>query len=81
MSEYQNLRVHLLESLTRYVEKRVPPGDFLRAVLENDLVRAVQYADEIAERNLSTWVRYCFNKIPSGVWGSTEAVRRHLGGE
>jgi hypothetical protein len=64
-----------LESLKDYVEHGLPPGDFLHAVLSNDLRRACAFADE---RNLpaipalSAWV---YNEAPMQCWGSPEIVR------
>lgn len=38
-------RIPLYADLVRYVEDRLPPGSFLRAVLENDFRQAVSRAD------------------------------------
>jgi hypothetical protein len=66
------------ESLTRYVEHGVPPGDFLRAVLENDLKEAIGRADYINGPSIHHIVSYLYNSIPSTAWGSPEAVEAWL---
>ena len=47
--ELKELPVNVQIGLTRYVKHHIPPGSFLRAVLENNLSEAVANADE---RNL-----------------------------
>ena len=42
---YGNIPEHMLQSLNLYVKKGVPVGDFLTAVLSNDLFEAVGRAD------------------------------------
>lgn len=66
------------QSLDRYAREGVPTGDFLRAVLENDLREAIGRADYINMQALPHIVAYCWNRLPSGCWGSPEAVKRWL---
>lgn len=64
-----------LEALTRYAVHQIPTGGFLRAVLENKLLDAVQAADG---ENLAAFVpivQYVFNNLPAASWGSPQAVR------
>ena len=70
----------MMGGLKRYVEQRVLPGDFLTAVLENDLREAVGRADDENMANLPAYVGYCHNEIPSTCWGSPEKVRAWLEG-
>lgn len=65
-------------ALTRYVEGRIPPGGFLRAVLENNLKRACELADHTNQLALFAIVSYIYNEIPANAWGSPEAVRAWL---
>jgi hypothetical protein len=62
------------ESLLRYVEHGIHPGDFLYAVLCNDLRESVGRADENNLEALSHIVAYCYNKIPGRCWGSPARV-------
>ena len=49
-------------------------GDFIGAVLRNDLKEAVGRADEEALDNLPHIVAYLYNDCPSDCWGSTARV-------
>ena len=70
--------IEVVESLTRYVEHRVPPGDFLEAVLSNDLRESFGSADENNLTAMCEIVAYCLNNIPTTCWGSPERVREWL---
>lgn len=72
---------HLIDSLDRYVQHRIPPGGFLTSVLENNLVGAVGKADFENQRNLVAICDYVYNQLPSTCWGSKEKVREWLGGK
>jgi len=68
------------EALDRYVQRRIPTGDFLQAVLENNLAQSFGRADNQNRANLYDIVCYCYNEIPSACWGSPEKVRAWLRG-
>lgn len=70
----------LKASIDRYVEKRQPVGDFLRAVLSNDLREAVIRADETNLRELKQIVGYCYWEIPGNCWGSPKAYKEWING-
>lgn len=63
-----------VESLDRYVKHGIPPGSFLLAVLSNDLMQAVNRADEESAANLREIVSHVYNRLPSGSHGSMEKV-------
>ena len=70
------------EAIDRYVEDRLPPGSFTRAVLENDLRTAVFQAHPLMLPFLKNVVMYVYWEIPHMCWGSREKVREWLkGGE
>lgn len=56
-------------ALKRYVEDGVPVGDFLRAVIENDLRGAVSRADDTNLPLISEYVRWLYNSAPALCWG------------
>ncbi len=60
------------------MEHRVPTGDFLRAVLSNDLREAIGRADDGNLDALIHIVAYCYNDIPGHCWGTPEAVEGWL---
>ena len=65
-------------AIERYVKHRIPPGDFLTAVLENKLAESIFRADKESLYNLEGIVRHCWSNLPASVWGSPETVQRHL---
>jgi hypothetical protein len=60
----------MMGALQRYVEFGAVPGDFLCAVIENDLSKAVGMADSENARNLPAYVGYLYNEAPAPCWGS-----------
>jgi hypothetical protein len=64
----------MIESIQRYVEKGIRPGDFLTAVICNDLFEAIGRADEDNLRNLPAIVGYFYNKTPPPCWGSPQKM-------
>ena len=61
-----------LAGLKRYADQHVPTGDFLQAVLSNDLRGAFGRADDENLAALQAIVQYCHNELPSTCWGSPE---------
>ena len=71
----------VVESLLRYWHRRIPTGDFLRAVLENDLRDACGRADDTNIRHLPGIVSFCWWQLPSPAWGSPSKVAAWLARE
>ena len=67
----------LKKSLRAYVEGR-PTGGFLRAVLENNLQKAVLRADAENLRLIPEIVAFVFDEVPTFARGSEKAVTAHL---
>ena len=65
-------------SLRRYDDYRIPLGDFLLAVLSNNLKEAFMTADDDNRAALLHIVAYCYYRIPSPCWGSPDNVRNWL---
>ena len=63
---------HMVDSMVRFIMDGIPPGDFLLAVLSNDLREAVSRADDHNLHRLYMYVQFLFNYTPTGCWGSTE---------
>ncbi len=72
---------YMMGPLQRYIKERSPVGDFLTAVICNDLKGAVDRADDTNLANIPAYVGYLYNEAPSGCWGSQEAMARWLEGE
>jgi len=69
-----NIPEYTLESILNYVNTKVPTGDFLYAVLTNNLTEAIFRADLNNSRALKDIVKYCFWRIPHNCWGSKKEV-------
>jgi len=72
MNEYELMMVPhgALASLKLWVEERCEPGDFLSAVLKNDLKEAVGRADPYNMAGLKYIVMFLYNHCPGRCWGS-----------
>ena len=82
--EYAHNMLPLGEAIIAYFEQRRPTGDFLGAVLANDLVGAFSQADDRNSLAMRDYVFWLYNYAPgrsSGVWGSREAVAAWLSGK
>jgi len=69
------------ESLDRYAHEKIPPGGFLRAVLENNLMEAMGRADIINRYDLFEICSYVQNHMPLSCHGSPEIVKKWLNEE
>lgn len=76
MYEFQGFTISddMMDGLQRYIRHGVQPGQFLMAVLSNDLKEACARADLGNMRNLPAYVAYLYNKAPAPCWGSPEKV-------
>jgi hypothetical protein len=72
------MKVDTLQGLKEYWHDRRDPGDFLRAVLENNLAKAIGRADRMNLAMLQDIVAYVHNYLPAVSWGSPEAVQEWL---
>jgi len=69
---------HMRSVMKRYIEERIPPGDFLEAVLANDLFGAVRRADEINRAALHRYPLWLYNHAPPLCYGTREKVQKWL---
>ncbi len=65
---------HMMDSIERYVEHGTIPGDFLQAVICNDLAQAFWRADDENLANLQAFVHYFFNITDSRCWGTVDKM-------
>lgn len=72
--DYMGLPEHMRATAERYVEDHEMPGDFMQAVLRNDLVAAYGRADANNTAAMGAWATWLFNECPSKAWGSKEKV-------
>lgn len=62
-------------AVRRYLFEGVPPGDFLTAVLENDLGEACARADATNRVMLHDYMIFFYNFAPSSSFGSPRLFR------
>jgi hypothetical protein len=63
------------EGAREFVELGRAPGDFLRAVLSDQLVSAWQRADAINRAEMNTWIQWLLGEPPLACWGSPAKVQ------
>lgn len=66
------------EALKRYVIDRVPPGNFLTAIITNDLRGAFWSADDENARLVGLYVRWFYNVPPGLCHGNRQAMDEWL---
>jgi hypothetical protein len=76
--QYEAIPERMRASLVNYVEKGLPFGNFLEAVICNDLFGAVGYADEENLPLLKIYVQWFYNVCPASLAGK-ENYLRHTG--
>lgn len=71
---YNILPEHMRESMRLYVEQGIIPGDFLQAVLSNDLITTLALADPANMAALKDYQYFLHNEVPAECFGSTEEM-------
>lgn len=72
MSDYTKIPSHMRDGARRYIERGIPPGSFLEAVISNDLKGAFGKADDMNRACMFEWVCFFYNEAPTACWGSPE---------
>jgi hypothetical protein len=72
------IRPDMLAAIRRYIDDRIPPGDFLTAVICNDLREATGRADDGNLLNLPAFVAYFYNEAPAACWGNAQKMEAWL---
>jgi hypothetical protein len=65
---------HMIGGMRRYIECGIRPGDFLTAVLSNDLMEACGRADYANRHCLFNYATFLYNYAPRECFGSPERV-------
>ena len=68
----------MMIGILNYTEHHIPTGDFLTAVISNDLTGACFRADDNNLENLPAFVAYFYNEAPSTCWGSEDKRLRWI---
>lgn len=72
--DYAEIPDYMQDSLLRYVRTGQLTGDFLRAVLSNNLFDAVGRADHNNLAIIPLYVQWLYNRAPLGCYGAPEVV-------
>lgn len=75
---YNNIPHYMHAPIIEYIKYGKPVGDFLRAVICNNLKEAYLYADENNVQCIREYVMFFFNHAPSGCWGSPENYTNYI---
>lgn len=70
---------HMRDGLALWVLYGIPPGDFLTALLANDLAGAVGRADTINQYRIKDIITWVYSYAPSNCWGSYEKLAKWTG--
>jgi hypothetical protein len=63
---------YMIGGLRRYIENGVEPGNFLSAVLCNNLRAACEYADDTNRGRLYQYIQFLYCYAPGECWGSMQ---------
>lgn len=74
------IRDDIKMALYNYVEKGWPLGEFLTAVVENDLMEAMGRADSYNRATIHQICTYVYNEMPMSSHGSPEKVTQWMRG-
>ena len=64
--------------IIRYIENHIPPGDFLSAILCNDLYEACGRADDTNCHLLYEYVSWFYGNVSDNCWGSPERYNQWI---
>lgn len=70
---YEGIPAHMHDGMLRYLNEGTMPGSFLRAVFENDLMRAAARADYENLRALPDYAHLLY-RLPPVCFGSASTV-------
>lgn len=76
--EYAAIPARMQASLRRYVLHGVRPGDFLQAVIANNLRAAVGHADDENLPLLKLYVQWFYNVAPPGCHGTAANMQEWM---
>ena len=65
---------NMAHAIDNYIERGEPVGDFLTALICNNLSEAIGRADYLNLANLPAFAAYFYNYAPASCWGSKEKM-------
>lgn len=76
-----HIPIYMVGAIERYINQGIPPGDFLTAIICNDLKESVARADDENMANLPAYVAWFYNEAPVLAWGSRERMQTWISHE
>ncbi len=80
LDKLEMIPAHMRDTMRRYIERGIPTGSFLEAVLCNDLMGALGRADEENRAALHGYAVYLYSYAPNGCHGSPSKVSEWISG-
>ncbi len=80
LDKLEMLPPHMRGAMQRYIERGIPPGSFLEAVLSNDLMGAYGKADDDNRAAMRDYAVFLYSYSPSGCHGSPSKVSNWISG-
>ncbi len=74
--DYSQLPEHLRKGVEEYIERGHIPGDFLSAVISNDLMQAFGHGDDMSKSALEGIIQFMWMEAPSSCWGSKDFMKK-----
>ena len=73
MYQFQEFYIpeRMMGGIRRYIEHGIKPGDFLCAVIDNDLALACGRADNENQKNIPAYPAYFYNEAPRACYGDS----------
>ena len=75
---YKMAPAHSANAYKKYYQEGIDPGDFIRAVLANDLMSAVKRADPSNIKCLVEHVAFVYEELPFVCSGNLERVSKWM---
>lgn len=63
-------------AIVNWIEDGLKPGDFLTAVIDNNLKEAALRADDTNINYLKDYIMWFYNHAPSDIWGFAGATEK-----
>ena len=74
MINYESIPEHIQGGVQQYIEQGIIPGQFLQAVIRNDLIDSFARADDVNRDKLFDIVRFFYNEAPAECWRSEKKM-------
>ena len=75
-----HIPARMMPGIQRYIHERIKPGQFLTAVICNNLSDAMGQADDENLNSLPAYASFFHNEAPAPCWGSKKKMKEWLEG-